>query len=184
MIVFSISLSLSFSLSLSDRLRMAPKRKSTPSQNLLHSGTSSFDPTPLHIRFCDEKAHKDFSENFSKCVIYPECHMVLSDFSDTALPVLIHTRGWESLCEIPGSCPIMIIQEFYSNMHGINTSIPQFAMHIRGTHIIVTPELVFEILHVLRVSHPDYSACPRLRIVSKDEILSLYSETPSTWGEC
>ena len=34
---------------------MAPKRKSTPSQNPLRSATStSSDPTPSHIRFCDE----------------------------------------------------------------------------------------------------------------------------------
>ena len=46
---------------------MAPSRKSTPSQNPLRSTTSSsFDPTPSHIRFCDEDARKDFSENFSR----------------------------------------------------------------------------------------------------------------------
>ena len=46
----------------------APKRKSTPSRNLLHSGASSSslsDPSPSHVRFCDEKAKSDFSENFS-----------------------------------------------------------------------------------------------------------------------
>ena len=44
---------------------MAPKRKSTPSQNPLHSGaSSSSDPTPSHLRFRDEDARKDFSENF------------------------------------------------------------------------------------------------------------------------
>ena len=46
----------SLSLSLSDSLRMAPKHKSAPSQNPLYFGASSFDPTPLHVRFCDEKA--------------------------------------------------------------------------------------------------------------------------------
>ena len=81
------------------------------------------------------------------------------------------------------SCPTVIIQEFYSKMHGFDTSIPRIVMQVQGTHIVVTPELISEILHVLRVSHPDYSACPRLRIVSKDEILSLFCETPSTWGE-
>ena len=55
--IFCFSLSLSLSLSLSDRLRMAPKRKSTPSRNPLHFGTSSSDPTPTHIRFRDGKAH-------------------------------------------------------------------------------------------------------------------------------
>ena len=58
--------SLSLSLSLSDRLYMAPKRKSTPAQNHLGSESSSFDPPvpPLHVRFRDRKAQQDFLENF------------------------------------------------------------------------------------------------------------------------
>ena len=162
---------------------MAPKSKSTPFRNPLHSGTSSSNRTPLHVLFHDKKAYKDFSDNFPKYGVHLECHVILSDFFDTALPSVIHTQGWESLCEIPISCPIVIIQEFYSNMHGIDTSIPQFATRIRGTHIVVTPELVLEILHVLQVSHPNYPASPHLRTVSKDELLSLFCETPSTWGD-
>ena len=50
----------------------------------------------------------------------------------------------------------MIIQEFYSNMHGINTSIPHFFSRVRGACIVVTPEIVFKVLHVPRVAHPDY----------------------------
>ena len=54
-------LRVSFSLSLS-----LPKRKSTLSHNPLHSGAfSSSDTTPSHVRFCDDKARRDFSENFS-----------------------------------------------------------------------------------------------------------------------
>ena len=78
----------------------------------------------------------------------------------------------------------MIIQKFYSNMHGFDTSVPQFVTHIRGTCIIVTPDLIFEVLHVPGVVFPDYLDCPRLRTVSKDELLSLFFETPSSWGEC
>ena len=85
--------SVSFPLSLLDSLRTAPKRKSTPSRNPLRFGTSSSDPTPLHVRFRDEKAHKDFSENFSKRGIHSECHVVLSNFSDIALSTVIHSRG-------------------------------------------------------------------------------------------
>ena len=62
-------------------------------------------------------------------------------------------------------------------------SIPQFVTQIQGTRIVVTLEIISEILHVPRVLHPDYPACPRLRIVSKDELLSLFCETPSSWGE-
>ena len=55
------------SLSLSDRLRMAPSANLLQIGTLFHSGSSSsFDLPPLHVRFCDEKAHQDFSENFSK----------------------------------------------------------------------------------------------------------------------
>ena len=49
---------------------MAPKCKSIPSQNPFRSGVSSsssspFNPTPSHVRFCDENAKSDFLENFS-----------------------------------------------------------------------------------------------------------------------
>ena len=64
---FSDCLSLSLSFLFTLVMSMAPKRKSTPSQNSLHSGaSSSSDPTLSHIRFCDEDARKDFSENFSQ----------------------------------------------------------------------------------------------------------------------
>ena len=51
----SLSLSLSFLFTLV--VSMAPKHKSTPSQNPLHfEASSSSDPTPSHIWFCDEDA--------------------------------------------------------------------------------------------------------------------------------
>ena len=31
--------------------------------------------------------------------------------------------------------------------------------------------------------HPDYPGCDRLRTVSKDELSSLFCETPSSWGD-
>ena len=68
-------------------------------------------------------------------------------------------------------------------MHGFNTFIPRFVTQVRGTHIVVTPELISEVLHVPRVSYPDYLACPRLRIESKDKLLSLFCKTSSSWGE-
>ena len=74
----------------------------------------------------------------------------------------------------------MIIQKFYSNMHGIDTSIPYFFFHIRGTHIVVTPEIVSKVLHVPRVAHPKYPGCERLRTMSKNELSSHFCETPSS----
>ena len=125
---FSVCHSLSLFLSVS--CSMAPKRKSTPSQNPLRSGASSssspIDSTPSHVQFRDEKACMDFLENFSRHSIHLECQVVLSDFSDTDLPIFIYSRGWESLCGISITCPSVIIQEFYSNMHRFDYSVPHF----------------------------------------------------------
>ena len=67
---------LSPSLSLSPLLVlvcfMPPKCKSTPSQNPLHSGAFSSNPTPSYVWFRDEKAKSDFKENFSQCSIHSE----------------------------------------------------------------------------------------------------------------
>ena len=127
--------SLSFSLSpFYVSCVMAPKHKSIPSWNPLHfrasSSSSPSDPIPSHVRFCDEKAKSDFLENFSQRGIHLECQVILLDFSNTDLPTVIHSRGWESLCGVLVMCPYMIIQEFYSNMHGFDYSIPQFVTRI------------------------------------------------------
>ena len=106
---------------------MAPKRKSTPIWNLLRSGaSSSSDPSSSNVRFRDDDAFKAFSENFSRRGIHSERQVILSDFADIDLPSVIHSRGWESLCDVPVTCPLVLIQEFYSNMHGIDRSVPLF----------------------------------------------------------
>ena len=94
------------------------------------------------------------------------------------LPDVIQTQGWESLCEKPVHCPVMFIQEFYSNIHGIDASVPQFVSTFRGTRIVVTPNLISEVLHVPKVAHPDYPGCDCLRIVSKDKLISHFCGTP------
>ena len=75
----------------------------------------------------------------------------------------------------------MFIQEFYSNIHGINTSMPQFVTTFRSTRIVVTPDLTSEVLCVLRVAHPDYPNCDRLQTVSRDKlitsIIDVYQDT-------
>ena len=68
-------------------------------------------------------------------------------------------------------------------MHRFDTSIPQFVTCIRGTCIVVTPDLISEVLHAPKVVHPDYPSCDRLRIVSKDELSPLFYETSSSWGD-
>ena len=147
------------------------------------SGSSSSAPIPsLHVQFRDENAWKDFLENFQECGVHPKRHVILSDFSDTPLPAVIRTRGWESLLESPLRCPIMFIQEFYSNIHSIDTSVPRFATTFWDTRIVVTPDPISKVLHVLRVGHPNYPSFKRLPIVSKDELLPHFCETPSIWG--
>ena len=68
-------------------------------------------------------------------------------------------------------------------MHGFDTSVPHFVTRVRSTRIVVTPDLISKVLHVLRVEHPDYPSCDHLRTVSKDELSSLFCETPSSWGD-
>ena len=77
----------------------------------------------------------------------------------------------------------MLIQEFYSNMHGINHSVPLFFTRVQGTCIPITPQLFADVLRVPRIEFPDYPGCERLRIVSRDELMSAFCEHPSTWGE-
>ena len=159
---------------------MAPKRKSTPAWNLLHSdASSSTDPSPSIVRFCDDDAFKAFSENFSKHGIHSERQVVLSDFADTDLPSVIHSRGWESLCDVPITCLLVLIQEFYFNMHGIDRSVPLFFTLVRGTRIPVTPQLVADVFHVPRIEFPNYPSCEHLRTVSRDELMSSFCERPT-----
>ena len=49
--------------------------------------------------------------------------------------------------------------------------------------MVIAPNIVSEVLHVPRVAHPDYSGCDRLKTVSKDNLASLFCETPSSWGD-
>ena len=163
---------------------MAPKRKSTLSQNPLCSGaSSSSDPTPSHSQFRDEDARKDFLENFSRRGVHSKRRVILVDFADTNLPDVIHSWGWESLCDVPVTCPFVRIQEFYSNMHRIDSSVPLFHTRIRGTRIVITPQLVIDVLHVPRVEYLDYPGCDCLRTVSKDEMISAFCKRPSNWRD-
>ena len=91
-------------------MSMAPKHKSTPAQNPLHSDASSSSvPTPSNIRFHDEDARKAFSENFSRRGVHSKRQVILADFADIDLPTVIHSREWESLYDVPVTCPLMLI---------------------------------------------------------------------------
>ena len=63
-------------------------------------------------------------------------------------------------------------------MHGFDYFAPHFITHVRGTHIVVILDLISEVLHVPRVEFADYLNCPYLQTVSKNELVSLFCETP------
>ena len=115
--------------------------------------------------------------------IHSESQVILSDFADIDLPSVIHSRGWESLCDVPVTCSLVLIQEFYSNMHEINRSVPFFFTRIRDMRIPVTLQLVADVPHVPRIEFPDYPSCEHLRTVSRDELMSSFCECPTAWGE-
>ena len=69
-------------------------------------------------------------------------------------------------------------------MHGFDYSTPLFITRVRGVRMEVTLAIVAEVLHVPRVAHPDYPSSERLRTMSKDKLVSLFCETPSSWGDC
>ena len=68
-------------------------------------------------------------------------------------------------------------------MHRSNFSVPLFITRVRGTRIVVTPDIVSDVLCVPRLEHSDYLGCDRLKTVSKDELFSSFCEHPSDWGE-
>ena len=68
-------------------------------------------------------------------------------------------------------------------MHEFDYSVPLFVTRVRGTRIVVTSNIVSDVLNVLRVERPDYLSCERLRTVSKDELISAFCERPFDWGD-
>ena len=103
---FSDCLSFSPSLLFTLVVSMAPKRKSTLARNPLRFGaSSSSDLTLSHIWFRDDDAVKAFSEKFSRQGIHLERQIILSDFADTNLHSVIHSKGG-SHCVMPRS-PIL-----------------------------------------------------------------------------
>ena len=68
-------------------------------------------------------------------------------------------------------------------MHKFNYSIPQFSTRVRDICMVVTSGIVYEVLHIPRVVQHDYPGSKHLRIMSKDELASLFCETPSSWGD-
>ena len=178
--LFWLSLSFPFLFLVTLVMSMAPKHKSTSARNPLHSGAStSSDHAPLSLLFHNDDAHKAFTENFSRWGIHSERRVILGHFADTNLPTVIHSREWESLCDEPFTCSFVLIQEFYSNMHKIDRSEPHFVTRVWDISIPITPQLIVDVLRVPRIEFPNYPSCESLRTVSKNELMSAFSEWPS-----
>ena len=67
-------------------------------------------------------------------------------------------------------------------MHGIDTAVPQFVTTFRGTRIVVTLNLISEVLHIPKVTHLDYPHCECLWTVFRDDFFSHFYEKPFLWG--
>ena len=61
-------------------------------------------------------------------------------------------------------------------MHGIDHSVPLFFTSVRDTRILVTPQLVADVIWVPRIEFSDYLSCERLRTVSRDKLMSAFCE--------
>ena len=54
---------------------------------------------------------------------------------------------------------------------------------LQATRIVVTLEIVSDVLRVPRVEHPNYPSCDCLKIVSKDKLIYAFCKRPSDWGD-
>ena len=68
-------------------------------------------------------------------------------------------------------------------MHGFDYSIPLFVTHVRGTRIVIIPDIVSDMIRVPRVMYPNYPSVDHLKTVSKDKLMSSFCERPSNWGD-
>ena len=63
----------------------------------------------LSLCFHDDNAHKAFLKNFSRRGVHLERQVILADFVDIDLPIVIHSQECESLCDFLVTCPLILI---------------------------------------------------------------------------
>ena len=68
-------------------------------------------------------------------------------------------------------------------MSGIDCLVPLFFTRVQGMPIPVTPQLVADMIRVLRIEFLDYPSYERLRTVSRDELMYAFCERLTAWGE-
>ena len=94
---------------------MAPKRKSTLARNPLRSGaSSSSDSVPLFLQFCDDDAHKAFSENFSRLGVHSECQSFWRTLLTLTFP-LSSTVGNGSHCVTSRSLALSCLSRSFTS---------------------------------------------------------------------
>ena len=64
-------------------------------------------------------------------------------------------------------------------MHGFDYLVPHFITRVRGTHIVVTLDLISEVLHEPSIEFATTPNYEHLRNVSNGELSSRFCETPS-----
>ena len=57
-----------------------------------------------------------------------------------------------------------------------------FTTSVQGTCISVTPELIFELVHIPRVAESDHRNAPMLASLSLNALATIFYGQPSTWG--
>ena len=86
------------------------------------------------------------------------------------------SRGWEFLCERPVTYPSMFIKSF-APIYKMSILLYLGSLHkFHVTCIVVTPELISDVLQVPRVDSPNYLASLVLRALSRDVLASRFCE--------
>ena len=148
---------------------MAPKRKFALSQNPLRFGasSSSSDPTTLLFGSMMNKPERTSWRTFLDKAFIQNAKSFCWTSLTLTYPLSVHV----DLGVLLQHAKIWLLNTF-------------FVTCIRSTCIVVTPNIVSDALHVLKVEHLDYPHCERLRTVSKEELISAFCERPFDWGDC
>ena len=63
-------------------------------------------------------------------------------------------------------------------MHGFDFLVPQFLTRVRGTHIVVIPDIIYDVLHILKVAYLDYLVVSALGLCPKMSLYMLFVSVP------
>ena len=161
----------SFSLSLFqiDCAMERKQHKSTSARNPLPGSESFSSDLPFHIWFHDEKAYKDFFENYQAHGVHPERQVTLPDLPTLYYPISFELGDGNLFVRNSCSAPSCLFRSFTLTYMA---SIPPCLSLLCN----------LEVLHVPRVVHPDYPSCDRLWTVSRDELISHFCETCLPYG--